>query len=96
MASGFSAVPVLPASLYPATCASGAVPSGPSTPSSIVDTSSAVRRESTRLPGRRSPARMYGRRITPPFAIAVYAAAICIGVTARPCPIGRLPIEEPE
>jgi hypothetical protein len=39
---------------------------------------------------------MYGRRITPWFAIAVYAVAIWSGVTAIPCPIGMLPIDEPE
>jgi hypothetical protein len=32
----------------------------------------------------------------PPFAIAEYAAAIWIGVTESPCPIGRLPSVEPE
>ena len=32
----------------------------------------------------------------PPLAIAAYAVAICIGVTSSPCPIGRLPIDEPE
>ena len=32
----------------------------------------------------------------PPLAIAEYAAAIWIGVTDSPCPIGRLPIDEPE
>ena len=32
----------------------------------------------------------------PPLAIAEYAAAICIGVTDSPWPIGRLPIDEPE
>ena len=31
---------------------------------------------------------------TPPFAIAEYMAAICIGVTAMPWPIGMLPIDE--
>ena len=36
-----------------------------------------------------------GRRI-PPLAIAAYAVAICIGVTAMPWPIGRLPIDAPE
>jgi hypothetical protein len=35
------------------------------------DTRSAVRRESTRFGGRRSPTTMYGLRITPRFAIAV-------------------------
>ena len=33
---------------------------------------------------------------TPRFAIAAYAAAICTGVTAMPCPIGTLPIVEPD
>src|SRR3954452_2448129 len=36
-----------------------------------------------------------GRRI-PPLAIAEYAVAIWRGVTDSPCPIGRLPIDEPE
>ena len=31
---------------------------------------------------------------TPPLAIAEYMAAICIGVTAMPWPIGMLPIDE--
>ncbi len=39
---------------------------------------------------------MYGRRLIPPFAIAVKADAIWIGVTEMPCPIGMLPIDEPE
>ena len=33
--------------------------------------------------------------MTPPFATAAYAAAIWIGVTAIPCPIGTLPIVAP-
>ena len=32
----------------------------------------------------------------PPLAIAAYAVAIWIGVTARPWPSGRLPMEKPE
>ena len=39
---------------------------------------------------------MCGGRRMPPLAIAEYALAICSGVTSWPCPIGRLPIEEPE
>src|SRR5881394_2061832 len=39
---------------------------------------------------------MCGRDQTPRFAIAAYAAAICTGVTAMPCPIGTLPIVEPD
>ena len=39
---------------------------------------------------------MWAGRRTPPLAIAEYATAICIGVTAMPWPIGRLPIEAPE
>ena len=38
----------------------------------------------------------YGVRRTPPFAIAAYAAAIWIGVTPMPWPIGTLPIVEPD
>ena len=33
---------------------------------------------------------------TPRFAIAAYADAIWIGVTAMPWPIGMLPIDEPD
>ena len=33
---------------------------------------------------------------TPRFATIAYAAAICIGVTATPWPIGTLPIVEPD
>ena len=33
---------------------------------------------------------------TPPFAIVAYAETICIGVTAMPCPIGTVPIVEPD
>ena len=55
-----------------------------------------MRRVSTRFGGGWSPFTMYGGRITPWFAIAVYAVAICIGVTAMPWPIGMLPIDEPE
>ena len=62
----------------------------------MCDTCSAVRRVSTRFGGGWSPFTMYGRRITPWFAIAVYAVAICIGVTAMPWPIGMFPIDEPE
>ena len=32
----------------------------------------------------------------PPFAIAAYARAICIGVTAMPWPIGTVPIVDPD
>ena len=35
-----------------------------------------------------------GCTMTPPFAIPEYIAAICKGVTAMPCPIGMLPIDE--
>ena len=50
-----------------------------------------------RRPGRRPrTSTSRGVRRMPPSAIAEYAAAICIGVTERPWPIGRLPIVEPE
>ena len=34
--------------------------------------------------------------ITPPFPIAAYALTIWSGVTAMPCPIGTVPIVEPD
>ena len=37
-----------------------------------------------------------GGRSTPSAAIAAYPCTICIGVTAAPWPIGRLPIVAPE
>src|SRR3954466_545217 len=76
--------------------ASDAVPPGPSTPSSIFATCVAVLFDRIRFPGFRSPSTTYGRCMIPPFAMALYAWAIWIGVTAMPWPIGRLPIEEPE
>ena len=46
------------------------------------------------LPSMRSI--MCGRTSMPPFAITEYARAICTGVTAMPCPIGTVPIVEPD
>jgi hypothetical protein len=72
------------------------------TPSSMRRSEDAVASEITRWPfglcAARSPTDsiMCAGRRTPPLAIAAYAVAICIGVTAMPWPIGRLPIEEPE
>ena len=37
-----------------------------------------------------------GVTATPSFATAAYAVAICIGVTAIPCPMGTVPIVEPD
>ena len=39
---------------------------------------------------------MCGRTSMPPFAITEYARAICTGVTAMPCPMGTVPIVEPD
>ena len=36
-----------------------------------------------------------GSTSTPSLAMALYIAAICIGVTLMPWPIGMLPIDEP-
>ena len=33
---------------------------------------------------------------TPPLPIVAYADTICSGVTAMPCPIGTVPIVEPD
>ena len=38
----------------------------------------------------------WGRTRTPPFAITEYARAIWTGVTAMPCPIGTVPIVDPD
>ncbi len=98
----FCAVPVLPASTYPGTSTSGAVPNGPSTPSSIVRSSAEVLSLITRVPSGSSTGSpstdsiSRGGRRVPPLAMAAYPSIICIGVTERPWPMGRLPIEEPE
>ena len=77
--------------------ASCAVPPGPSTPSSMCDTCSAVapREHALAAAAGRPPRRTAGasrRRSRSPCR----PCAIWIGVTAMPWPIGMLPIDEPE
>src|SRR5919205_2859140 len=66
------------------------------TPRSIVESCAATILETIRRRTPRVRATGCGRTHTPRFAIAAYAEAICIGVTAIPWPIGTFPIVEPD
>ena len=78
------------------------MPPSPRTPSSIVRSCAEVFSLITRDPSEWSTgwpstdSIRRGVRRMPPLAIAAYPSIICIGVTDRPWPIGRLPIDEPE
>ena len=96
-----AAVPVFPATVYPGSCASWPVPS--ITTSSIIRSTwratrglRILRATTAGLPFVPTRSTRCGWSQTPSLATVPYAAAICTGVIAIPCPIGSVPIVEPD